>query len=196
MNTKTFTCDICMEDKSISQHTICPNGHLAGCQKCHMSLIKNLYEQTLNVFTGDTSAQKCMFCREHLKDVLMGENWALKLHKLQAVMMYKWVKKIEKDITFDEIRFRLGRGDEKPKPFSYKNVELLTEKVDSIRLICKIIPYVFKDVKIIEEEEEDEDEDEEIEVEEVEVKGKKYLYDENRKNYYDIETHEQVYISL
>jgi hypothetical protein len=56
--------------------------------------------------------------------------------------------------------------------------------------------FVDKDEDVIIKEDEDEDEDEEIEVEEVEVKGKEYLYDKIKKNYYDIETHEQVYISL
>ena len=47
-----------------------------------------------------------------------------------------------------------------------------------------------------ENKDEDEDEDEEIEVKEVEVKGKKYFYNNEKKQLYDIETHEEVYVSL
>jgi len=59
--------------------------------------------------------------------------------------------------------------------------------------------YAYEDIEehfVDEDEHEDEDEDEEIEVKEVEVKGKKYFYNKKRKQYYDIETHEEVYVSL
>tara|TARA_R110000787_G_scaffold215959_1_gene325151 strand:- start:23 stop:589 length:567 start_codon:yes stop_codon:yes gene_type:complete len=101
MTTKQ-TCEICMEDKLLSQHTYCPNGHLGGCQKCHMNLVKSLYEGSTNgiVFSGDlqtgsnTTAQKCMFCREHMWDRLMGEGWSKKLSNIQPILVYNMMKRL------------------------------------------------------------------------------------------------------
>jgi hypothetical protein len=61
--------------------------------------------------------------------------------------------------------------------------------------------YAYEEIEeyFVDEDEnkdEDEDEDEEIEVKEVEVKGKKYFYNNEKKQLYDIETHEEVYVSL
>ena len=95
----TQPCEICMEDKLLSQHTYCPNGHLGGCQKCHMNLVKTLYETstTGKVFADATTAQNCMFCRQHLWDRLMGENWSLKLSKLQPILCYNMMKRLTGD---------------------------------------------------------------------------------------------------
>jgi hypothetical protein len=92
----TQPCEICMEDKLLSQHTFCPNGHLGGCQKCHMNLVKSLYETstTGKVFDGDTTAQKCMFCRASMWDRVMGENWSLKLSKLQPILCYNMMVRL------------------------------------------------------------------------------------------------------
>ena len=95
MTTKQ-TCEICMEDKLLSQHTFCPNGHLAGCQKCHMNLVKTLYETstTGQVFGDVTTAQKCMFCRADLHDRLMGEGWSKKLSNIQPILVYNMMKRL------------------------------------------------------------------------------------------------------
>lgn len=90
---KHFTCEICYEDKPYHAHTFCSNGHLGGCQKCHMELVKTAYKSDLFVHHKGSNVGRCMFCREKMGDLQMGESWGKKLLNIQPICM--WLKSKE-----------------------------------------------------------------------------------------------------
>ena len=204
----TQPCEICMEDKLLSQHTYCPNGHLGGCQKCHMNLVKSLYETstTGKVFADTTTAQQCMFCRQHMWDRLMGENWSLKLTKVQPILCYNMMKRLYgREVGFD--RRDMVEIVEKYNDFAapeiedYKFIEgaFLIHKGD-INDLCKTIgdedgwnlcKSAVELTKEEEEEGEEEEDEEELEVVSIIMNGKTYYLDEKTRQLYNPETSEE-----
>ena len=82
-------CISCLEIKPKEKHTICRNGHSAGCQKCHMLLLKSKYEKKVEVYGDDSekNTQCCFTCREPIPDANMGEDWKKNMNILQPLMM-------------------------------------------------------------------------------------------------------------
>ena len=103
--TTNHTCEICMEEYPVDQHTICLNGHFGGCQKCHMKLVRAKYMNGQSAYKDEAlNTQKCMMCRRHIHDEQMGVNWAQKLYTLQPIMMYTGLSNEEtRNITLVEV---------------------------------------------------------------------------------------------
>lgn len=145
----TYNCEICSEEKELGQMTFCGNGHFGGCQKCHMEFIKTSYKTTLNVFRGQQH-QRCMFCREDLYDIQMGEDWAVKLYSLQPIMMYNYLKQQggKGELTLKELISRYNLTLRKPKSFSYEWIkDIMAEyKGISVKLICLFMTQLDKDM--------------------------------------------------
>ena len=162
----SYMCEICSEEKQISEMTLCGNGHFGGCQKCHMEFIKTSYKKTLNVFGGGVpQVQHCMFCREDLRDIQMGEDWGIKLHRLQPIMMYNHLKQQghldqfprlplfeggegrEGELTLKEIISRHNLMLRKPKSFSYEWIkDVMAEKGISLKFICSFMDELDEDM--------------------------------------------------
>ena len=147
----SYMCEICSEEKQISEMTLCGNGHFGGCQKCHMEFIKTSYKKTLNVFGGGVpQVQHCMFCRENMRDIQMGEDWGIKLHRLQPIMMYNYLKQQggEGELTLKEIISRHNLALRKPKSFSYEWIKdvMAEHKGISLKDICSFMDIVDEDM--------------------------------------------------
>jgi len=139
-----------MEEKPISQHTICTNGHLGGCQKCHMSRIRALYRERFDIYSPegnqeDCLAQRCMFCRNHIFDIFMGENWAMKLHKIQCIAIYQGMVEREPDygkqMSLEQVMENHEKYSTKPKPRSYQPIRDMVEQIDKSQIndFCKYL---------------------------------------------------------
>jgi hypothetical protein len=145
----TFTCEICCEEKTLGEMTLCGNGHFGGCQKCHMEVVKAKYKSETNVYRGGY-IQQCMFCREHLKDSQMGNNWAIKLHKLQPIMMASSPKIKENmertSMTLHKLVKIYNDSTYDPEPLNYDLLEKFMasqsfglSQEQRIKFICKIV---------------------------------------------------------
>ncbi len=133
----TYNCEICFQDKRLGEMTLCGNGHFGGCQKCHMELIKAKYKSSLYVFDvkkEDSNVQCCMFCREDLADYQMGEDWALKLHRLQPIMMFNNASKagLLGERSLLDALDNYNKVFKKPEPFKYDVFEELLDKHSSL----------------------------------------------------------------
>ena len=141
----TYNCEICFQDKKLGEMTLCGNGHFGGCQKCHMELIKSKYTSSLAVFDGpkDSNVQCCMFCRADLVDKQMGEDWAVKLHRLQPIMMFNHASKAgllgERSLLDGMANY--NKMIKKPEPYKYKMFEDLLDKDSSLteKDMCKMV---------------------------------------------------------
>jgi len=112
----THTCEICMEEYPVDQHTVCLNGHFGGCQKCHMKLVRAKYMNGESAYKDESlNTQKCMMCRRHMNDEQMGVNWGQKLYTLQPIMMYTGFSMEEKwNITLVEVITKYKLMTEQP----------------------------------------------------------------------------------
>ena len=144
----TFTCEICCEEKTIGEMTLCGNGHFGGCQKCHMEVVKAKYKSDANVFRRG-NIQQCMFCREPLKDSQMGSNWAIKLKKLQPIMMAGCpeVKEMMErtSMTLHELVKCYNDSTSDPEPLNFDILEEFMasqsfglSQEEQIKLICQL----------------------------------------------------------
>jgi len=170
-----------------------------------MSLVKSLYEENFQVYGAKTTAQKCMFCREDLCDHFMGEDWAIKLNKIQGIMMHKWVEKVKgvsKDGIFDMIDEL--KKIHSPNKVSYEIFEECVKDGRSVKQICLFAKFLSeqaedlsidelkKGYKSIFNDDNDEESEDEIEVEIEVINGKEYYYDPKEKKYYDPDTYKEV----
>ena len=202
----TYTCDICSEEKTLSQMTLCGNGHFGGCQKCHMQFIKEQYKTSFRIFGGDSMVQKCMYCREDMDDRQMGEDWSLKLSKLQPIMMLNYINNNFENVNNVKIKDIVSDYDDKakPKPFSYDILEELVEKTkhrNGLKALCKTLGQRFiSDIEFnalfisyldLDCEADDDDDEDEIEIEIICINGKEYYMTEN-KELYDPETEDLI----
>jgi hypothetical protein len=188
----TYTCDICSEEKTLSQMTLCGNGHFGGCQKCHMQFIKEKYKTSFRIFGGDSMVQKCMYCREKMHDYQMGENWSLKLSKLQPIMMLNYINNNFENVNNAKLSDIVSDCDDisKPKPFSYDMFEGLVEKYkhrNGLKVLCKVTGKTFSsDIEfkaLFMSYLDDDDDDDVIEVEIICINGKEYYMTENKELY-------------
>jgi len=149
----TYTCEICYEEKKLGEMTLCGNGHFGGCQKCHMSYIKEQYKDNLEVFvssnsysaTGVAAAQRCMFCREDMADIQMGENWAKKLYTLQPIMMFN-SSGYTGEMNLAQVIKKYDDVVSTPELFSYKWLEDMKLKHTSLttKVVCKLMGIAKK----------------------------------------------------
>ena len=83
-------CPSCYTEVHWEKMAVC-SGHPAGCQKCHMELIKVTYESGTEAFNSSgnnpTNCQKCFLCRKKLGDTSMGRGWSRHLLRLQGWMV-------------------------------------------------------------------------------------------------------------
>ena len=197
----TYTCDICSEEKTLSQMTLCQNGHFGGCQKCHMEFVKVQYKKTFKVYGYDDSVvQKCMYCREKMYDHQMGEDWAIKLSKLQPLMMAQYLNENCENVNIDLQDVITSKAEQlgNVKSFKYNTFEELVEMFkdrNSVKALCKVIQksdaldFVALFMSYLDVEESDDDED--IEVERININGKEY-YMTDDKVLYDPETEDLI----
>ena len=199
----TYTCDICSEEKTLSQMTLCKNGHFGGCQKCHMEFVKVQYKKTFKVYGYDNSVvQKCMYCREKMYDHQMGEDWGIKLSKLQPIMMAQYLNENCENVNIDLKDVIASKAEQlgNVKSFKYNIFEELVETFkdrNSVKALCKVIQksdapdFVELFMSYLDVEESDDDDDEEIEVERININGKEY-YMTDDKVLYDPETQDLI----
>ncbi len=145
-NKKLHTCHVCYEDKPFTEHAWCSNGHLAGCQRCHMNLIKSLYMKTdlrkSKVFGehGESSCQACMFCRHKLYDYQMGINWQVKLEKLQPIMVTLSLRKIGCEPKWLQDYILSGKQKTEPTETCVIQImEYVDERCDDVNNTCKYL---------------------------------------------------------
>jgi len=199
-----FTCEICSEEKELGQMTLCGNGHFGGCQKCHLQFIKEQYKTDIEVFNKqECTIQTCMFCREDLADFQMGDNWAMRLHRLQPIMMYQSAKKHGYDIeeSLLELITKYNERVPTPPPFKYDMfIDVLKEaRFDgSLKLLCKVVGLftdgmTYSEMKkmLLDWMPAYEEGSDSIEVYEIKISGKDYFKDTTGK-IYDPESKEVV----
>ena len=218
----TYECPSCFEAKEFDKHSICGNGHLAGCQKCQMKFIQNKYTETLWPFR-DKGVMKCMVCREDLDDIRMGRDWQKHVDLLQPMLVAKALKdimglsddRVEEIIENSGIMTKDALSDYDIGPLHdsvWAMVAILgkdNKNTDSI-LMCRYFNYLVEsadmdinkimlEVKKIYTEyfwgkakEDEDDKGPEVEVEAFEYEGKEYYYGVDDGKYYDPITDDEI----